>query len=109
MSKPCEVSSQGLKLSGHAVQNFLRLLPVLMADRVLDIDDDEWQLTLQLRDIVEMICAQKISVSQVAYLDVLIQEYLHSRLSLFLGNILKPKDHYLHHYPALTLKFGPLI
>ncbi|KAF7649573.1 hypothetical protein LDENG_00139370 [Lucifuga dentata] len=77
-SKPCEVSPQAAKLSGQAIQNwnFLRLLPVLIGDKVKDTADDVWHLTLQLKDIVDMICAQKISVPQVAYLDVLIQEYL---------------------------------
>lgn len=111
LSKPFAVSSNGVKLSGQAIQNwnFLRLLPVIMGDNVKDPMDDVWQLTLQLKDIVEMICAQRISLPEVAYLDVLIQEYLACRLSLFPGQRLKPKHHYLRHYAALILKFGPLI
>ena len=110
-TKPCEVSPQAVKLSGQTVQNwnFLRLLPLIIGDRVKDTTDDVWQLTMQLKDIVEMICAQTISVPQVAYLDVLIQEYLESRKALFPESNLKPKHHYLRHYPALILKFGPLI
>ncbi len=110
-TKPCEVSPHGVKLSGQAVQNwnFLRLLPLIIGDRVKDTADDVWQLTLQLKDIVDMICAQKISVPQVAYLDVLIQEYLESRKTLFPETGLKPKHHYLRHYPEMILKFGPLI
>lgn len=68
-----------------------------------------WQLTLQLKDIVDLICAQKMSLAQVSYLDMLIQEYLESRKSLFPDSPLKPKHHFLRHYPALILKFGPLI
>lgn len=111
LSKPCAVNSNGVKLSGQAIQNwnFLRLLPVIMGDKVKEPMDDVWQLTLQLKDIVEMICAQRISLPEVAYLDVLIQEYLACRSSLFPGQRLKPKHHYLRHYPALILKFGPLI
>lgn len=76
MSKPCEVSSSGVKLSGYAIQNwnFLRLLPVIMWDKVKNPLDDVWQLTLQLKEIVEMVCAQKISLPEVAYIDMLIQE-----------------------------------
>lgn len=110
-TKPCRVKPLAKKLSGQAIQNwnFLRLLPVIIGDRVKDTADDVWQLTLQLKDIVDMVCAQKISVSQVAFLDVLIQEYLESRKALFPSTTLKPKHHYLRHYPALILKFGPLI
>ena len=89
--------------------NLLRLLPVLIGDKVQNPEDDVWQLTLQLKDIVDMICAQRISFSQVAYLDIIIQEYLDSRKYLFPEGSLKPKHHFLRHYPLLILKFGPLI
>lgn len=110
-SKPCEVSPKALKLSGHAVQNwnFLRLLPLIIGDKVQDPQDNVWQLLLQLKDIVDLICAQQISKAQVAYLDVLIQEYLETRKALFPDINLRPKHHYLRHYPGLILKFGPLI
>lgn len=110
-SKPCEVSPQTLKLSGHAVQNwnFLRLLPLIIGDKVHDPQDNVWQLLLQLKDVVDLICAQQISIAQVAYLDVLIQEYLETRKTQFPDINLRPKHHYLRHYPGLILKFGPLI
>lgn len=67
-TKSSEVSPQASKLSGQAVQNWnlLRLLPLIVGDRVKDTTDDVWQLTLQLKDIVDLVCAQKISVPQVA-------------------------------------------
>lgn len=71
--------------------------------------DNVWQVILQLKDIVDLICAQQISKAQVAYLDALIQEYLETRKALFPGINLRPKHHYLRHYPGLILKFGPLI
>ena len=110
-SKPCEVSPHTLKLSGHAVQNwnFLRLLPLIIGDKVQDPEDNVWQLLLQLKDIVDLICAQQISKAQVAYLDVLIQEYLETRKALFPEINLRPKHHFLRHYPGLILKFGPLM
>lgn len=110
LTKPCTVN-EGPKLSGQAIQNwnFLRLLPLLIGDKVQNPDDEVWQLTLQLKDIVDLVCAQRISQSQVVYLDIIIQEYLESRKCLFPECKLKPKHHYLRHYPALILKFGPLI
>jgi len=46
-------------VSGQAVQNwnFLRWLPVLIGDKVQNADDDVWQLTLLLKEIVDMVCA----------------------------------------------------
>lgn len=111
LTKPCCVSFGATKLSGQAVQNwnFLRLLPVLIGDKVQNSEDDVWQLMLQLKDVVDLVCAQKISLSQIAYLEITIQEYLDSRKCWFPHSLLKPKHHYLRHYTALILKFGPLI
>lgn len=111
LTKPVAVNSDLDRLSGQAVQNWnlLRLLPVLIGDKIQDPEDDVWQLALQLKDIVDLICAQKISLSQVTYLDVIIQEYLEARMCLFPESPLKPKHHFLRHYPELILKFGPLI
>jgi hypothetical protein len=111
-NKPCELNSDSDKLSGHAVQNwcFLRLLPILISDRIKDpFDNDVWQMCLKLREIVELVCAPKIHVNQVAYMKVLIEDYLDLRSDLFPGHPLKPKHHYLLHYPDLTIQFGPLI
>lgn len=96
-TKPCAVKHLAKKLSGQAIQNwnFLRQLPLIIGDRVKDTADDVWLLILQLKDIVDMVCAQKISMPQVAFLDVLIQEYLESRKAPFPNTKLKPKHHYL--------------
>lgn len=110
-TKPCAVNAELPRFSGQAIQNwnFLRFLPFFIGDKVQNPQDDVWQLMLQLKDIVDMVCAQKISTSQIAYLDIIIQEYLESRKFLFPETPLKPKHHFLRHYPALILKFGPLI
>jgi hypothetical protein len=111
LTKPCAVKPDGAKLSGQAVQNWnlLRLIPVLIGDKVQYHKDEVWQLALQLKDIADLICAQKMSLSQIAYVDILIQEYLEMRKLLFPEIQLKPKHHYLRHYSALLLKFGPLM
>ena len=82
-NKPSTISDQGLKLGVHAVQNWclLRLLPVLIASKV-DTNDMVWHEILLLREIVELVCAPEISVAQVAYLKVLIEEYLDERITL---------------------------
>lgn len=112
-NKPCEVNPGSGKLSGHAVQNwcFLRMLPVLIGDKIKSPGDNVvWQLILQLREIVELVCAPTISTGQAAYLRVLIDEYLYARKQTFGDHPLsKPKHHYLNHYPELIVHFGPLI
>ena len=110
-NKPNEINTNGVKIGGHAVQNWclLRLLPLIVCDYIQDQSDDVLQLCLLLRQIVAYICAPVIAHGQIAYLKLLIEEYLDQRKKLFPHVNLKPKHHYLVHYPSLILKFGPLI
>lgn len=83
-SKPCEVRPDSEKLGGNAAQNWclLRLLPLLVGDRIKNpLEDEVWQLCLQLREIAAMITAPKIDANQVAYFKVLLEQYIHSRVS----------------------------
>ena len=68
-----------------------------------------WQLYLLLKTISEYTCVTAISPQQIAYLRILSQEYLEMRSSLFPECSLKPKHHFLSHYPDLIFEFGPLI
>lgn len=79
-------------------------------DRIKNpLNKEIWQLCLKLRNLVEMICAPKIHHDPIAYMKCMIEEYVRLRAALFPGAPLKPKHHYLLHYPELTLKFGSLI
>lgn len=112
IDKPADLSPGSERLSGHAAQNWclLRLVPLLVGDRIKHPYDNEvWQLILQLREIVELVCAPAITAGQVAYLKVIIEEYIYDRKKLFPDHPLKPKHHYLCHYPELIIHFGPLI
>lgn len=110
--KPCDINPESDKLGGHAVQNWclLRMLPVLIGEKIRSPDHNEvWQLILQLQEIVELICAPAISTGQTGYLRFLIDEYLYFRQHVFPDHPMKPKHHYISHYPELILHFGPLI
>lgn len=110
-SKPCQVNTAGTKLGGQATQNWclIRLLPVILYDKIVDAHDPVWQLFLLLCNITEIICAPKIEDSDLAYLAILIDEYLEDRQKIFPNDKLRPKHHFLKHYPNLILLFGPLI
>lgn len=109
-NKPNPVNVQTSKLNGHATQNWclLRLLPILIGHKISDKNTPVWDLCLRLRKIVEMVCAPKISVEQICYLHILVEEYLELRAEIFLTP-LKPKHHFLLHYAFLISQFGPLI
>ncbi|XP_034232891.1 uncharacterized protein LOC117640479 [Thrips palmi] len=101
------------KLTGNAVQNWnhLRLLPLILGDLIQDPQDEVWQVVLNLKEIVEYICAPKISMAQVAYLKQLIRRFINSllRLEKFFPKCLIPKVHFLAHMADLICIFGPLM
>lgn len=112
LDKPVKIKvSPTEKLNGHAVQNWnlLRLLPLMIADMIQDCTDEIWQLILNWREIVDLVCSPQISHEQIEYLQDLINLYLHLRQTLFPEQRMKPKHHYLTHYPRLITQFGPLI
>jgi len=96
------VISGGKTIGGHDVQNWclLRLIPLLLFG-VVDTSSDAWKLLLLLREIVELVCAPKISLSQILYLNQLVLLYVEERLHQFPSFSLRPKHHYLLHYPRL--------
>ncbi|KAK6173742.1 hypothetical protein SNE40_017146 [Patella caerulea] len=54
-NRPAMLKQDMSIIKGHAVQNwtFLRLLPILIGEYVLDIEDDVWQANLLLRHLTE--------------------------------------------------------
>lgn len=103
--------SQKNKLIGHAVQNWclIRFITVIIDDLVSDKNDSVWKLLCNLQEITSIVCSKILSEGQVAYLKILISEYLVDRKELFPEVPLRPKHHYIAHYPSLILKYGPLI
>ena len=99
------------KLGGTASQNWclLRLLPIMIMDLIEDKQDPVWKLLLLLREFVELVTANSLTEGQVSYMNTVVEEYVHSRKGLFPDVNLRPKHHYIVHYPSLTLQYGPLI
>lgn len=110
-NKPIEVNLSSEKLAGKAAQNWclLRLLPLILEPFLEKLDENFWSLVLNLKEIVEIICAPKININQVACLNGLIEDYVDFCRINFPQSKFKPKHHYLLHYPDLTVLFGPLI
>ncbi|KAK3928343.1 Nicotianamine synthase 9 [Frankliniella fusca] len=110
-NKPALVNVKGLKLGGHAVQNWtlLRLLPFIIGDKIKNKEHDAWKLYLQLKNLCEYFSAPEFCSSVVPYIkDVLLPQYFELR-SKVLSSKVRPKHHFMCHYPELMLKYGPLI
>jgi hypothetical protein len=80
-----------------------------MLHDLVDHNDKVYQLLLLLRYVVYYIMAPALSFGQVACMKTMIDDYIERRQELFSHVPLRPKHHYMSHYPWLTLKFGPLV
>ena len=88
---------------------FIRTLPLIIGSKITVTEDAVWQLILALRQMVELICAPIARPENIALMKDTIEEYIERRMECFPEVKLKPKHHFVSHYPALTVCFGPLI
>ena len=113
-SKPNSINENADNIGGHAMQNWclLRFMPLIVCEVLnVDIDDSDsvFNMLLLLHEIVEIVVAQAIDEANIASLSVLVECYLTERSKCFPNERVRPKHHYLTHYPELIQKFGPLI
>jgi hypothetical protein len=103
------VLKAGSHFSGTATQKLelFLILPQLVADKI-QADDQYWNVYLCLRDICDIVLAPVIHREDVDDLQELVSDFLKSFIDVFGVHNLKPKFHYLLHYPRMIRLFGPL-
>lgn len=112
VNKPPEILETHIKkskfiiLSSSEMMNLIRNLNLMIGFQV-DEDDKHCQLLLNLKDIAEILVSTKISSSTPKILECKVVEYLKLLVTLF-PKSLKPKHHFLIHYPAIMKQIVPL-
>ncbi|KAJ8031983.1 hypothetical protein HOLleu_25374 [Holothuria leucospilota] len=86
----------------------IRHLPVMLGDLVPE-EDKHWDLLLVLLDCMDLIFSPVINNGDTKYLEQLIRDHHSLFLELFGGRHLKPKHHFMTHYPSAIRLYGPLI
>ena len=94
-------------MSAVQLWTFLRYLPRAIANVVPD-GNATWLFLLQLMELVDMVFAQKFTDGMIAYLKLFIEDHLTAFQKVFPGVGLKPRHHFVIHYPSLIRKFGTL-
>lgn len=109
LDKPVTISVLGDTIKQNAGRTWclLRLLPLMLCEWVPK-NDPHWQWLLELKDIVEIIFAHTLAIGHVIHLQQMVQDHIHSFKILFPDARLKPKHHFLLHYPMQIMLFGPL-
>lgn len=94
--------------NGHENATLLRLLPLLVGSKVPE-DDRVWAVLMELKDVVELALCPSFTNENLDYFRCKISEHRQTLLEVFPEVKLRPKHHYLEHYPALVKCFGPLL
>ena len=73
----------------------------------IPIGNDHWKRIIVLKEILDVTLSRVVSISLSHYLESLIAQYLIGLTKLF-PESLKPKHHFLVHYPTIIRCMGPL-
>lgn len=84
-----------------------RYLSLMIGDKLVDRDDEYWQLYLEFRKIIGIITAPTFVLAEVFELKELIEKFLEEFVRLLRG--MPPKGHIFTHFVELLLLIGPLI
>ena len=105
-----ENSLKNLKVKQTAAEmwSFLRLLPFLIADKIPN-SNDQWRNYISFLEIIDRLCASSFSHPDLVILHQLIDDFFEVYVKLYPDDNLKPKAHFIRHYPMMIKKFGPLI
>lgn len=93
--------------NGHENWALIRLLPLIIGHKVPE-GDNAWNILLLLKDMVELAVATKHTEESVHFLDCKVSEHRDLLQTTFPNFRLRPKHHYIEHYPEMIKAFGPL-
>lgn len=94
-----------LPYSASEMMHLVLYFCLIIGDRLGD--DDVYQYYLILREIVSILLMKKIPVPMIEILGSLISEHHSMYMSLF-NKSLRPKHHFMIHYPHILRLTGPL-
>jgi len=101
------VKNKSINMTAAEMRSLVRILPMLIGDLV-DESDEMWKLYLFLRDLYDIVLSPSVQRGVSTILKNTIAE--HHRLYIKLtGDTLKPKHHFVIHYPQILLKSGPFV
>ena len=93
-------------LSASQIFCLVQCITLMVGDKV-PTDDPCWELLLYLRDIIDLTFSASISEPGIEHLRCKIEDHHESYIQVS-GEQLKPKFHFLLHYPDIIRAIGPL-
>lgn len=94
--------------NGHENWTLLRLLPLIIGELIPE-NDITWGVILKLKDLVELLATPSFTDQSLCYLEENISVHRQLLQEAFPDCKLRPKHHFIEHYPYLIRCFGPLL
>ena len=88
--------------------NLIRLAPLILGEYV-EIDNEYWNLLVLFCQLTDRLCVLEFSNSGLVYLDQFLLSIFSKYMLIFPDVIIKPKAHFIQHYPQIISRFGPLV
>ena len=85
---------------------FFRYLPLAVGE-VVPKDNKVWKMFINLQEIVDLVMAPKHTLASLDYYEELYAYFLKHFKKLFTAINIKPKMHFLLHFPSIVRKNGP--
>lgn len=99
------LKNKHLKMSAREMMTFTHYFPLIIGD-VIPQNDEVWLYILNLIEIIDILLCYEMPVSYINILREKIKVHNSDYIRLFNDN-LKPKHHFLIHYPTILLNSGP--
>lgn len=100
------LNAQNLIISASEMVFLIEYLGILIGDLV-PVNNTVWEVFLLLREIINIIMSSSFTYATTQLLETLISEH-HSLYMEVFAEPLKPKHHFIVHYPQLLKRLGPL-
>lgn len=101
-----QLKKNHIVMTASEMRSFTKFFCVLVGDRIPE-NDEVWEFYLLAREIIELISSDTVHIRSHIYLSGLIDEFNSKYLILF-NETLKPKFHFLLHYPRTLAEMGPI-
>lgn len=99
--------SKSIRMSASEMLNFILNAGLIFGDLITDTHNKYWELFILLRKIVSITLERSVTELTAELLQTLINEHHILYIELF-GETLKPKHHFMVHYPTIMKIVGPL-
>jgi len=94
-----------LKMSAREMMSFIHFFTIMVGD-LIPKDDEVWKFFLTLLKLIDLLLSYNFTEGKIMDLKQLISQHNSMYIRLF-NDTLKPKHHFLIHYPTIIQYSGP--